>query len=56
MLVAFLIYYEFWLFLVCWNVGPDVFKCLYWDRGGANSDRFVILSCLVLFVVPEGKV
>ena len=56
MLVAFLIYYEFWLFLFCWHVGPDVFKCLYWDRGGANSDRFVILTCLGLFVVPECKV
>ena len=63
MLVAFLIYYDFgWslcvgmLVLMCWHVGPDLLTCWSWDRGGANSGRFVILSCLILFVVPEGKV
>ena len=54
MLVAFLIYYEFRLVLLGWHVGPDVLACWYWDRGGANSGRFVILSCLILFVVPKG--
>ena len=56
MLVAFLIYYEFPLVLVYWHVGPDVLACWSWDRGCANKGRFGIMSCLVLFVVPEGKV
>ena len=56
MIVAFLIYYEFWLVLVYWHVGPDVLACCSWDRGGAKSGRFVILSCLFVFIVPEGKV
>ena len=47
MLVAFLIYYEFWLVNVCWHVGPDVLMCRPWDRGGVNSGRFVVVSCPV---------
>ena len=54
MLVAFLIYYEFW-WLVCLHVVPDVFAGWSWERGGAKSGRFVILSCLVVFVVAEDK-
>ena len=56
MLVAFLIDFEFWLVLVCWHVGPNVLACWSWDRGGANSGRYVILFCLVLFVVREDNV
>ena len=56
MIAAFLIYYEFWLVLVCWHVGPDVLACWSWNRGNANSGKFVLLSCLVLFEVAEGKV
>ena len=56
MIVVFLIYYEFWLVLVSWHVGPNVLACCTLDRGGANSGRFVILSFLVLFAVPESKV
>ena len=41
---------------MCSHVGPDVLACWSWDRGGAISGRFVILSFLVLFVVPKGKV
>ena len=55
MLFAYLIYYEFWLVLLCWDVGPDVLACWSYDRVVANSGRFVILSFLILFVVPEDK-
>ena len=33
MLVAFLIYYGFWLILLCWHVGPDVLACWSWCVG-----------------------
>ena len=55
MLVAFLISYEICLDLVCWHVGPYVLACWSWERGGANSGRFVILFSFVLFVVPDGQ-
>ena len=56
MLVALLIYYEFWLVHVCWHVGYDVSLCWSWDRGDANSGSIIILYFHVLFVVPESKV
>ena len=56
MQVAFLIYYEIWLLLVRWHVGPNELACWSWDRGDANSGSIIILSFLVLFVVSESKV
>ena len=47
MLVAYLIYYEFWLVLLCWQVGP-----------GIEEVPFGLVFHTVLyflFVFPEGK-